>query len=41
MGAMGILQVIDDSVYLCVCRVYSNVYRKWIIFDDIYDNIDA
>ena len=28
MGAMGILLVIDDGVYICICNVYSYVFRE-------------
>ena len=28
MGAMGVLLVIDDVVYVCICTVYSSVSRK-------------
>ena len=28
MGAMGILLVIDDGVYVCICTVYSSVFKE-------------
>ena len=29
MGTMGILMLIDDVVYVCIRRFYSDVYRKY------------
>ena len=29
MGAMGVLQVIDDGFFVCVYRVYSDVFKKY------------
>ena len=28
MGAMGILQVIDYGVFVCICRFYYDVFKK-------------
>ena len=28
MGAMGILLVIDDGVYVFICTVYSSVFKE-------------
>ena len=28
MGAMGILQVIDDGIFVCICRVYLGVFKN-------------
>ena len=28
MGDMGILLIIDGSVYVCICNVYSYVFKK-------------
>ena len=28
MGAMGILLVIDDGVYVCICTVYCSIFKE-------------
>ena len=28
MGTMGILLEIDDGVYVCICTVYSSVFKE-------------
>ena len=28
IGAMGILQVIDDGVFVCICSVYLDIFKK-------------
>ena len=38
MGAMGILQVIDDVVFVCICRVYSDVFKKYTSRAFVYDS---
>ena len=30
MGDMGILQVIDDDVFVCVCNVYFDITKAYI-----------
>ena len=27
MGAMGIILVINDGVYVCICKVYYSVFK--------------
>ena len=38
MGTMGILLLIDDGVYVCICRFYSDVYGKYTPHAFVYDS---
>ena len=38
MGAMGILLIIDDGVYVCICTVYSYVFKKVSQHAFVYDS---
>ena len=29
MGAIGILLVIDDCVYVCICTIYSFIFKEF------------
>ena len=35
---MGILLLIDDGVYVCICRFNSDVYRKYTPHAFVYDS---
>ena len=37
IGTMVILMVIDDGVYLCICKVYSSVFKEYTQHAFIYD----
>ena len=41
MGDMRILQIIDDGAYVWICRVYSDVYKKYPSHAFVYDSIFA
>ena len=34
----SILQVINDGVYVCICRVYSDVFKKYTSHAFFYDS---
>ena len=36
MGTMGIVMIIDDGVYLCICTVYSYVLKKFTQHASVY-----
>ena len=38
MGAMRILKVINDSVYLCICRFLSDVFKIYTSHSFFYDS---
>ena len=38
MGAMGILMIIDDGVYVCICNVYSSVFKEITQHAFVYDS---
>ena len=38
MGSMGILMVIDDGVYVCMCTVYSYVFKEVTQHAFVYDS---
>ena len=38
MGAMTIMQVIYDAVYVFVCRVYLDVFKKYTLHAFVYDS---
>ena len=38
MGAMGILLVIDDGVYVCICTVYSSIFKEVTQHAFVYDS---
>ena len=38
MGAMRILLVIDDGVYVCICTVYYSVFKEVTQHAFIYDS---
>ena len=38
MGAMGILQVIYYCVYVCICKVYSSVFKSYAPHAFVYDS---
>ena len=38
---MRILQVINDGVYVCIYRVYSDVYKKYTSHAFFYDSNSA
>ena len=29
MGSKGILLVIDDSICVCICKIYSSVFKEY------------
>ena len=37
MGAMGILLVIDDGVYVCICTVYTYFFKEDTQHAFVYD----
>ena len=38
MGAVHILQIIYGDVYVCICRVYSYVFKKYTSHAFVYDS---
>ena len=38
MGAIGILLVIDDVVYVCICTIYSSVLKEVTQHAFVYDS---
>ena len=38
MGAMGILLVIDDGVYVCICTVYYSIFKEVKQHTFVYDS---
>ena len=36
MGTMVILLVIDDGVYVCICKVYSSVFKEYTSYKFFY-----
>ena len=36
MGAMSIMQVINDGVYVFICRVFSDVFKKYTSHAFVY-----
>ena len=38
MGNMGIFLVIDDGVYVCICKVYSSFFKKYTQHALVYDS---
>ena len=38
IGTISILQVINDGVYVCICRVFSNVFKKYTSHAFVYDS---
>ena len=38
MDAMWILLIIDDGVYVCICTVYSSVFKKVTQHAFVYDS---
>ena len=38
MGPLGILLIIDDGVYVCICYVYSNILKLWTQHAFLYDS---
>ena len=38
MGSMGTPLIIDDGVYLCICTVYSSVFKKVTQHTFVYDS---
>ena len=38
MGAMGILQVIYNGVYVCICNVYSSDFKEVTQHSFVYDS---
>ena len=38
MGTMGILLIIDDGVYVCICTVYSKVLKQHTQHAFVYDS---
>ena len=38
MGPLGILLIIDDGVYVCICTVYSNVLKQHTQHAFVYDS---
>ena len=39
MGAMGILLLIDDGVYVCICTVYSYIFKRVTQYTFVYDSL--
>ena len=37
MGALGIVLIINDGVYACICSVYSNILKLWTQHAFVYD----
>ena len=37
MGPLGILPRINDGVYVCICSVYSNIFKQWTQHAFVYD----
>ena len=37
MVAMGILQVIDGGVFVCICSVYLDIFKKNLSHASVYD----
>ena len=38
MGAMEIILVINDGVYVCICKVYSSDFKAYTKHEFIYDS---
>ena len=38
MGDMGIIQVIDDGVYVCICKVYYSVFKEYTAHVFVYNS---
>ena len=38
MGSMGILLVIDDGVYVCICTAYSSFFKEVTQHAFVYDS---
>ena len=38
MGPLGILMRIDDGIYVCICNVYSKVFKKHTQHAFVYDS---
>ena len=38
MGTMGILLVFDNWVYVCICKVFSSVFKKYTQHAFVYDS---
>ena len=38
MGVMGIVLIFDDAVYVCICTVYSSVFKEVTQHTFIYDS---
>ena len=37
MSTLGILMRINDGVYVCICSVYSNIFKQWTQHAFFYD----
>ena len=38
MGTLGILMRINDGVYVCICSVYSNIWKEFTQHAFLYDS---
>ena len=38
MGDLGILMIINDGVYVCICSVYSNILKLWTQHAFVHDS---
>ena len=38
MGTLGILMIINDGVYVCICSVYSNILKEFTQHAFVYDS---
>ena len=38
MGAMSILQIINDGVYVCISRVFSDVFKIYTLHAFVCDS---
>ena len=38
MGTLGILIIINDGVYVCICSVYSNILKECTQHAFVYDS---
>ena len=38
ISTLGILMIINDGVYVCICSVYSNILKQWTQHAFVYDS---
>ena len=38
MGSMGIMLVVDDGFYVCICNFYSSIFKIYTQHAFVYDS---